>query len=148
MNNLLNNVKIETVFTVIITIILFLVMRKVFNYIYVRLFFRSRMKTKENLVNKLMRQTFRWYIAATQDKHPWVKILHSNYANGYLMAMRDVAEDKEIETITQVNMIELNNSISKQQDESLLALAKECPELVPNDPVYKKFLPKLMDMQF
>ncbi len=98
-------------------------------------------------INSLTRQMLRWYIASTQDNEVIIKNLHSNYAMGYLSALRNIATDDEIYQSTGLDVQKISKAIAAQQDASLIKFAQECPDLIPDDDVYrdyiKKFLPEI-----
>lgn len=85
-------------------------------------------------INRLIRQTYRWYIAAAQDTNPVIKMLHSNYAVGYLDALRLLASDEEILGATGMNIRDVQKNILKMQDASLLEVYKACPAILPKLP--------------
>ncbi len=95
-------------------------------------------------INALARQMYRWYIASTQDNQVIIKNLHSNYAMGYLSALRDIATDEEIYNVTKLDMKKISAAISKQQDAVLIEFATSCPLLIPDDNVYKDYLAKFL----
>lgn len=103
---------------------------------------------KRKHVNALVRQMYRWYIAATQDQNAIIKILHANYAVGYFSALHDVASGAEIDEITGLDIKKVGEAIIKQQDESIIKIGKQCPKIIPKDEIYldyvKKFLPMVL----
>jgi hypothetical protein len=81
---------------------------------------------KDDMIKALLRQTTRWAVASQQDKSPMVAVLHANYAIGYLMALRDIASEKEINRF--VNLYKLNKLLLQIQDAAAMKTIKYCPE--------------------
>ena len=111
-------------------------------------YYSSISNEKRKHVNALIRQMYRWYIAATQDQNAIIKILHANYAVGYYDALHNIASEEEINKITGLNMQKVGEAVIKQQDDSIIMIAKQCPDVVPKDEIYqeyvKKFLPNVL----
>lgn len=83
---------------------------------------------KNMSIKTLIRQSARWAIASHQDKSPMIAVLHANYAAGYLWAVKDIANDYEIERITNIKLNILENYILDTQDIATKKLTKSCPE--------------------
>lgn len=81
-----------------------------------------------NSVNKLVRQTARWAIAAEQDNNPLIAVLHSNYSAGYLWALKDIATSEEIKNITNINIKTLENKVINIQDKVTKNMVYLCPD--------------------
>jgi len=84
-------------------------------------------------IKKLLNQSSRWGIASAQDKNPFVKNLHGNYAMGYLIALRDIASDSEIKRITSVDILDFQKDIITIQREAAEEIFKICPGIIPDD---------------
>ena len=84
-----------------------------------------------NIIPILLRQITRWAVAAEQDKAPMIAILHANYAVGYLYALMDIKEEKEIEKYIK-DFSKLKKKIIKIQDEAVKKAIKVCPEYLKN----------------
>ena len=69
---------------------------------------------KENAIKNLLRQSSRWAIAAKQDKSPIITLLHANYAAGYLWALKDIATDNDIKSITGIDIIKFKQKMFKK----------------------------------
>jgi len=78
-----------------------------------------------------MRQIERWLVAAKQDQHPGIKLLHANYAVGNLDMMRQMYTDSKIKQCTGKDPSELMMLAIQLQDEAQNELAKVCPEGIP-----------------
>lgn len=79
-----------------------------------------------------MRQIERWLIAARQDKHPAIKLLHANYAVGNLDMFRQMYDDEEIKQITGKDPSRLMAIATQLQDEAQNELARICPQAIPH----------------
>ena len=53
----------------------------------------------ENAIKILYRQCARWAAASIQDEATIIKMLHANYAAGYLWAIKDIVSCKEFQKI-------------------------------------------------
>jgi hypothetical protein len=78
-----------------------------------------------------IRQIERWLVAAKQDMHPAIKLLHANYAVGNLDMIRQMYSDEEILKYTGKNLQRLNVIATKLQDEAQAELAKLCSNGIP-----------------
>lgn len=78
-----------------------------------------------------MRQIERWLVAARQDKHPGIKLLHSNYAVGNLDMLRQIYSDDDIQQHTGKDPQKLMTIATQLQDEAQMELYRICPEGVP-----------------
>lgn len=79
----------------------------------------------------LLRQTARWATASKQDENELIAVLHANYAMGYLMAIRDIYTENQIEKILNKPLIEFSKEISEIQDEAHRKAIIKCPEYGP-----------------
>jgi len=79
-----------------------------------------------------MRQIERWLIAAKQDKHPGIKLLHANYAVGNLDMFRQMYSDEDIEQHTGKDPQKLMTIATQLQDEAQKELARICPKGIPH----------------
>lgn len=93
---------------------------------------------KNYIIQTLIRQIGRWSIASTQDKNAIIKMMHACYGTGYLMALKSIGNSSEIEDITDVNVEWLTNQVYHIQDNATMYLAKECPQIVPQDKNIKR----------
>ncbi|MEM4360123.1 MAG: hypothetical protein QXT45_06305 [Candidatus Bilamarchaeaceae archaeon] len=78
-----------------------------------------------------IRQIERWLIAAAQDKHPAIKLLHANYAVGNLDMIRQMYSDEEIRQYTGKDAQQLMSIATRLQDEAQQRLVAICPEAEP-----------------
>ena len=90
------------------------------------------------LLKIYIRQTVRWAYASQQDSNPLVAILHSNYANGYLMVLKDYLENFNISRelfykLTNTNLLQLEKKVLKIQDRALRNLLKHTKKCIKVD---------------
>lgn len=82
-----------------------------------------------------VRQVLRWMAAAHQDDHPGIKMLHANYAVGYLSLLRQLYPDEEIYRVSGYHPLKLQESAIDLQDEAFLEASGICPDLKPPIPL-------------
>lgn len=98
------------------------------------LFFYSSQNTNTNNNNfynniqKLIRQSSRWAVAAEQDTNPLIAVLHANYGAGYLWAVKDIASNEDIKNATGIDMKTFENKIIDIQDTATKRMVKLCPD--------------------
>jgi len=95
---------------------------------------------KPKVIKSLTRQAFRWYFASMQDSNPIVKGLHADYAVAYADILKQVATREEIMETTHIDIDEFINSANAQQDAYIVEIAQLCPDLIPKDPQYQKYI--------
>jgi hypothetical protein len=81
-------------------------------------------------INILYRQSARWASAAIQDDSTIIKVLHANYAAGYLWALKDIVSTSDFKKITGQDFLQFENEIVKIQDSSTKKLVESCPSLI------------------
>lgn len=81
----------------------------------------------------LYRQAARYAVASSQDEAPVIKVLHANYAMGYLMALKDIATADEVAMATGKDLLQFEQEIARIQDGATLALVTACPDLAPQE---------------
>ena len=94
---------------------------------------RDSPKSDDQKIETLVRQTSRWATASLQDTNVYIKNLHANYAQGYIMALRSIYSEKEIFENSGVDIRKLSEVISETQNDALVSLAKVCPEGRPKN---------------
>jgi hypothetical protein len=80
-------------------------------------------------LNIAMRQVTRWIIAARQDEHPAVQLLHANYAVGNLDMIRQLFTDQQVEQATGLKPLTLHTEATALQDLAQKRLKPYCPTL-------------------
>lgn len=92
-------------------------------------------------INKLIRQTSRWAVAAEQDTNPYIANLHATYSLGYLMALREIYSDDIIKKLVGVDVRKLETEVTRIMDDAVKQLSMVCPEGKPKNQ-YLAFLAK------
>lgn len=105
------------------------------------LYSNSNYSSHNDNINKLVRQTARWATAAGQDSNPYINNLHATYAVGYLMALRELYTDQQINNAANTDIRELDKQVNKKMDDAVQLLIDICPQGQPKD-VYLAFLAK------
>lgn len=101
-------------------------------FMFIFLFSKKESYTpKKDIVDTLSRQAHRWAVASKQDMNPVIKVLHANYAAGYLWALDDIASESEIEASIETSYKNFRHQITNIQEEAVKALLKECPQIDP-----------------
>lgn len=102
----------------------------IFLYGIYKLFYRRVVLPRHVMIQKLLRQGARWYKGYQNDKNPLIAVLHSNYAAGYLWAMKDIFENEEIEQVlgSKEARLRYEEEILKAQDDSTKKAVETCPE--------------------
>lgn len=96
------------------------------------LFFVQTKKNEfDNAVYTLYRQSARYALAADQDEEEIIRVLHANYATGYLWAIKDIVTGEDFKRITGEDLLNFENKIVSIQDKSTLKLIQKCKELIP-----------------
>lgn len=97
---------------------------------------KRRASLGESNIQKLVRQTARWATAAQQDQSPLVSLLHANYAAGYLWALKDVANETEINKSAGIDLKKFEEHITNVQDSVTKKVLKKCPEFAGEVDLY------------
>jgi len=84
----------------------------------------------EDAIKILYRQCARWAAASVQDDATIIKMLHANYAAGYLWAIKDIVTSEKFYEITGEDFVKFENKIVDIQDASSKELIEKCPNLV------------------
>lgn len=92
-----------------------------------------RVSTSEGPIQVLHRQAARYAVAASQDAHPIIAVLHANYAMGYLLALKDLTTSEEFKGATGQDLLNFEHEIARIQDGATLRLVKSSPGLIPEE---------------
>jgi len=94
--------------------------------------FKSSNSNTNEGIKKLFHQMARWSTASTQDKNPVVAVLHANYGVGYMMAMKDLYSDEEMERLLDVKHIRsIFDEVQRVQNKATLELGHHCLDIYP-----------------
>ena len=98
----------------------------------VLLVWRNRNGTmSDQAVRSLYRQSARYVVASLQDESEVIRVLHANYAMGYLLAIKDVTTDVDFERITGESLADFEDKVVAAQDVATKLLIKQRPDLMP-----------------
>lgn len=78
----------------------------------------------------LYRQAARWAAASIQDDSELIRLLHANYAAGYLWSIKDIASSEDFNRITGEDLLTFENEIVNIQDIASKKIVSKCPSLV------------------
>jgi len=84
----------------------------------------------ENAIRIMYRQSARWAAASIQDDAAIIKVLHANYAAGYLWAIKDVVSSEDFKRITGEDFLKLESKIVEIQDTATKSLVEKCKNLI------------------
>ena len=93
----------------------------------------SATKLLHKIIQKLVRQSSRWSMAAMQDKSPVVEVVHANYGMGFLHVLLDIATEDQIKSATNIDVEKFKDEITKIQQMATLKLSKLCPKYTINN---------------
>lgn len=120
----MSSLQLAIIYTILIILLLFIIG-------YATRFLRSRNHTVRNIVSILYRQCARWAVAAEQDDAEIIRVLHANYATGYLWAIKDIVSSQEFYDITGEDFLEFERKIVAIQDNATQQLVNKCSESAP-----------------
>ena len=84
-----------------------------------------------NIIETLVRQSSRYAFAAEQDESPLVAVLHANYAAGYLWALKDIVDEKNINAYLGENKLkQLSAYVTEVQDKATKEATRVCPSFI------------------
>ena len=93
--------------------------------------FEQSNEADTNIIETLVRQSSRYAFAAEQDESPLVSVLHANYAAGYLWALKDVVNEKDINAYLGANKLkQLSAYVTQVQDKATKEATRVCPSFI------------------
>ena len=123
--------KIEMTLAILYTSILIILFTTIY-WIYFR---NYNNHTLDRIIMTLYRQCSRWAVAAEQDNNDIIRVLHANYAAGYLWAMKDITPTSTFARVTGTDFLEFEKKIVRIQDDATMRLASSCKKSIPtSDP--------------
>ena len=81
-------------------------------------------------IEKLVRQSARYAVAAQQDASPVIALLHANYAAAYLYALKEIASDSQIHKASGIDVKKFTEHITNVQDMVTKKTAEKCPNFI------------------
>lgn len=91
-----------------------------------------------NSIKSLYRQCARWAVASAQDNSTIIRVLHANYATGYLWALKDIVDSSEFKNITGENWDKFEERIVNIQDISTNELVSKWDDPLLFKAIYSK----------
>lgn len=85
----------------------------------------------DTIVRTLYRQSARWAVASDQDDNEVIRLLHANYATGYLWAIKDIASSEDFKRATGEDFLQFEQKIVGIQDRATRILAERCKAVIP-----------------
>ena len=92
---------------------------------------RSSVNSYTNIIETLYRQSARWAVASDQDDNDIIRLLHANYAAGYLWAMKDIVATDEFKKMTGDDFLSFEQKITAIQDEATRRVVSKCKTTIP-----------------
>lgn len=112
-------------------IYLYLFIGLVFLYL---IFFRK--PNIDSQIKILVKQAAKWATTAQQDTSPYLSVMHSNYATGYLMSLKDIATPHQIHRVTGIDFTNFERHILNVQDMVNTKLKEKLPEFTGEVDLY------------
>lgn len=100
------------------------------------LMMKNKTRGMNKAIEKLVRQSARYAVAAQQDESPVIAILHANYATGYFYALKEFASESQIHNATGIDVKKFKEHITNVQDMVTRKTSEKCPEFVGEVDVY------------
>lgn len=82
----------------------------------------------DSQIKTLVRQAAKWATTAQQDTSPYLSVMHSNYATGYLMSLKDIARPVDIHRVTGIDFTTFEQHILNVQEMVNTRLKEKVPE--------------------
>lgn len=92
---------------------------------------RSSVNSYKNIIETLYRQSARWAVASDQDDNDIIRLLHANYASGYLWAIKDIVSTDEFKRITGEDFLSFEQKITAIQDKATQRVVSKCKAVLP-----------------
>lgn len=100
------------------------------------LMMKNKTRGMNKAIEKLVRQSARYAVAAQQDESPVIAILHANYAAAYFYALKEFASESQIHNATGIDVKKFKEHIINVQDMVTRKTSEKCPEFVGEVDVY------------
>jgi hypothetical protein len=76
----------------------------------------------------LTQKAAQWATTAQQDTSPFLSVMHSNYATGYLMSLKDITNPREVHRVTGIDFTTFEKHILNIQEMVNNRLKDKVPE--------------------
>ena len=100
------------------------------------LMMKNKTRNMNSAIEKLVRQSARYAVAAQQDASPVIAILHANYAAAYFYALKDIASESQIHNATGIDVKKFKEHVTNVQDMVTKRTSEKCPEFVGEVDIY------------
>ena len=100
------------------------------------LMMKNKSRNMNSAIEKLVRQSARYAVAAQQDASPVIAILHANYAAAYFYALKDIASESQIHNATGIDVKKFKEHVTNVQDMVTRRTSEKCPEFVGEVDIY------------
>jgi hypothetical protein len=100
------------------------------------LMMQNKTRGMNKAIEKLVRQSARYAVAAQQDESPVIAILHANYAAAYFYALKDIASESQIHNATGIDVKKFKEHVTNVQDMVTRKTSEKCPEFVGQVDMY------------
>jgi len=100
------------------------------------LMMKNKSRNMNSAIEKLVRQSARYAVAAQQDASPVIAILHANYAAAYFYALKDIASESQIHNATGIDVKKFKEHVTNVQDMVTKRTSEKCPEFVGEVDIY------------
>ena len=100
------------------------------------LMMQNKTRGMNKAIEKLVRQSARYAVAAQQDASPVIAILHANYAAAYFYALKDIASESQIHNATGIDVKKFKEHVTNVQDMVTKRTSEKCPEFVGEVDIY------------
>ena len=100
------------------------------------LMMQNKTRGMNKAIEKLVRQSARYAVAAQQDESPVIAILHANYAAAYFYALKDIASESQIHNATGIDVKKFKEHVTNVQDMVTRKTSEKCPEFIGEVDIY------------
>ena len=100
------------------------------------LMMKNKTRNMNSAIEKLVRQSARYAVAAQQDASPVIAVLHANYAAAYFYALKEFATDSQIHNATGIDVKKFKEHVTNVQDMVTKRTSEKCPEFVGEVDIY------------
>ena len=100
------------------------------------LMMQNKTRGMNKSIEKLVRQSARYAVAAQQDASPVIAVLHANYAAAYFYALKDIATESQIHNATGIDVKKFKEHVTNVQDMVTRKTAEKCPDFVGEVDIY------------
>jgi hypothetical protein len=100
------------------------------------LMMQNKTRGMNKAIEKLVRQSARYAVAAQQDASPVIAVLHANYAAAYFYALKEFASESQIHNATGIDVKKFKEHVINVQDMVTRKTSEKCPDFVGEVDIY------------